>query len=75
MHTFTFPLWQTFALGSLNIPFQFEPPTQLAPGNYALELGAYDARIEKRLAIEGAPLSKAERQKRHYVFGRVTLTE
>jgi hypothetical protein len=75
VHTFTFPLWQTFSLGPLNIPFRFEPPAKLAPGTFALELGVQNAVIDKRLAIEGAQLSKRERQKRHYVFGRVTLTE
>jgi hypothetical protein len=75
VHTFNFPLWQTFALGSLNIPFRFQPPTQLPPGEYELQLGMYNARIEKRLAIEGEGLSKRERQKRHHVFGRITLTE
>lgn len=75
VHTFTFPLWQTFSLGPLNIPFRFEPPAKLAPGNYTLELGAQNAVVDKRLAIEGTQLSKRERQKRHYVFGRITLTE
>jgi hypothetical protein len=75
VHTFTFPLWQTFSLGPLNIPFRFEPPAQLAPGNFTLELGAQNAVVDKRLEIEGTQLSKQERQKRHYVFGRVTLTE
>ncbi|MEI8139975.1 MAG: hypothetical protein WCI03_08920 [bacterium] len=75
VHTFNFPLWQTFALGSLNIPFRFQPPDQIPPGAYELQLGMYNARIEKRLAIEGEGLSKKERQKRHHVFSPITLTE
>jgi len=75
VHTFNFPLWQTFALGALNIPFRFEPPTQLPPGEYDLELGVYNTRIEKRLPIEGESLSKIEQQKRHHVFGRIALKD
>lgn len=75
VHSFNFPLWQTFALGSLDIPFRFEPLAHLAPGEYTLELGINNARIEKRLPIESKGLSKKERLKRHYVLGRLTLTD
>lgn len=73
VHTFNFPLWQTFALGSLNIPFHFDPPAQLPPGQYGLELGLYNARIGKRLPIAGRGIPEQEQRKRHYTFGRTLL--
>ncbi len=75
VHTFNFPLWQTFALGTLNIPFRFDPPSQLPSGEYDLELGLYNTIIEKRLPITGESLTVKERQKRHHVFGRIVLTD
>lgn len=73
VHTFNFPLWQTFALGRLNIPFRFDPPDQLPPGQYGLELGVYNARIGKRLPIAGRAIPGEEQRKRHYTFGRTLL--
>ena len=75
VHQFHIYAWQAMAAGKLNIPFLRDCPTLLSPGEYWLEAGLYNARLEKRVVIDGISLSARDRKKRNFIFGKTTLTE
>jgi hypothetical protein len=73
VYTFNFLIWQTLSLGSLHVPFCFEPPADLPAGEYGLEIGAFNLRTLKRLPIRGKEVSDKEFRKKCHVFSRIRL--